>query len=63
MHAEYRTYILKMQDMTVVQWKSQSHLNTQDQRPPQSSVYEICICVVSCTDILLKNGPFLGGTS
>ena len=23
MYAEYRTYILKMQDMTVVQWKSQ----------------------------------------
>ena len=30
MYAEFacRTYILKMQNMTVVQWKSQSHLNT-----------------------------------
>lgn len=40
MYAEYRIYVLKMQDMTVVQWKSQSHLNTPGQAP-QSSVCEI----------------------
>ena len=63
MYAEFvcRTYILKMQDMIVVQWKSQSHLNTSSR--PQSSIYKICICVVSHIDILPKNGLFPGGTS
>ena len=38
MYTEYRTYILKMQDMTAVQWKSQSHLNTPGPEPPFRAV-------------------------
>ena len=40
--------------------KSSEHNMTRSR--PQSSIYEICICVVSCIDILPKNGLFLGGT-
>ena len=74
MYAEFvcRTYILKKPDMTVVQWKSHSHLNTPSSVPLLravstrfASVWHLCgICVsIFSTDILPENGLFLGGTS